>query len=383
MRNGRTPSPDRRRAVAARPDRVPDAVPGQPAPAAAQPARRGRPRRRPPAAPAPADGRRRSPAPGAPPVAAAPVPAAWPTSGAAGRGQRRRLHRRLHATGRPPRVLAAPARSRTRAARPEEMVPACAGTGRGRSTSRPAIPTSTRASRTRSSVPSAEHVTWPRARRTRRCASSTPTATSRPSKTLDRSSRGATSSSCAASVRSAGGRELPARIVWGPGIGNPTAGGDGRSRATEPPQGVCARPRRRRAPARQEDRRRPVARPGGVRWAGVESHHFAALCASRRAPRASARAARRRRCPARGRARSCGRWPPSPCRATDAGRAPLRGTQGPHALARLGHGLEQVVPSGTGSGPSWSRSWRSCAGSTARSATTAGRSWSSPSSSTW
>jgi YidC/Oxa1 family membrane protein insertase len=76
-----------------------------------------------------------------------------------------------------------------------------------------------------------------------------------------------------AAVRRAG-RTLPARVLWGPGVGNPTLA-ERDVQGYLPPQGVAFT---------ADVERFPVAKlsPGGqslgiVRWAGVESHYFVAL----------------------------------------------------------------------------------------------------------
>jgi YidC/Oxa1 family membrane protein insertase len=71
-----------------------------------------------------------------------------------------------------------------------------------------------------------------------------------------------------------GGRPLPAKVVWGPGLGNPTAE-EMEVQGYHAPQGVLDGPRgvERVVP----DKMGPVRTMSDVRWAGVESTHFAAL----------------------------------------------------------------------------------------------------------
>jgi YidC/Oxa1 family membrane protein insertase len=73
---------------------------------------------------------------------------------------------------------------------------------------------------------------------------------------------------------SRGGRDLPKKVLWGPGLGNPTAA-EMEVQGYHPPQGVYAG-------ARSVDRVLPEKLGGtrvvsDVRWGGVESTHFAAL----------------------------------------------------------------------------------------------------------
>jgi YidC/Oxa1 family membrane protein insertase len=71
-----------------------------------------------------------------------------------------------------------------------------------------------------------------------------------------------------------GGRPLPAKVVWGPGLGNPTAE-EMEVQGYHAPQGVVDGPRgvERVVPEKMG----PVRTVSDVRWAGVESTHFAAL----------------------------------------------------------------------------------------------------------
>jgi YidC/Oxa1 family membrane protein insertase len=71
-----------------------------------------------------------------------------------------------------------------------------------------------------------------------------------------------------------GGRPLPAKVIWGPGLGNPTPD-EMEVQGYHAPQGVLDGPRgvERVVPEKMG----PVRTATDVRWAGVESTHFAAL----------------------------------------------------------------------------------------------------------
>ena len=73
---------------------------------------------------------------------------------------------------------------------------------------------------------------------------------------------------------SRGGRPLPAKVVWGPGLGNPTPE-EMEVQGYHPAQGVLDGPRgvERVLPEKMG----PVRTASDVRWGGVESTHFAAL----------------------------------------------------------------------------------------------------------
>ena len=70
------------------------------------------------------------------------------------------------------------------------------------------------------------------------------------------------------------GRPLPAKVIWGPGLGNPTPA-EMEVQGYHAPQGVSSTPRgvERLVP----EKIGPVHPVTDVRWAGVESTHFAAL----------------------------------------------------------------------------------------------------------
>jgi YidC/Oxa1 family membrane protein insertase len=71
-----------------------------------------------------------------------------------------------------------------------------------------------------------------------------------------------------------GGRPLPVKVIWGPGLGNPTPE-EMEVQGYHAPQGVLDGPRgvERVVPEKMG----PVRTATDVRWAGVESTHFAAL----------------------------------------------------------------------------------------------------------
>jgi YidC/Oxa1 family membrane protein insertase len=78
-----------------------------------------------------------------------------------------------------------------------------------------------------------------------------------------------------------GGRSLPAKILWGPGLGNPTAA-EMEVQGYHAPQGVLAGPRG--VERLVADKLGPSHLVTDVRWAGVESTHFAALWVPPSAP---------------------------------------------------------------------------------------------------
>jgi YidC/Oxa1 family membrane protein insertase len=143
------------------------------------------------------------------------------------------------------------------------------------------------------------------------------------------------------------GRELPTRLLWGPGIGNPTAA-EREVQGYQEPAGVALTGKGvERHPAKS------LAEAGlslgGVRWAGVESHYFAALFVAPGVPLGAT-------------LRSQGTLVPPdekphalPVVAVETtGAAPVQlfvGAKDYQAMARLGHGLERVVPVGDWIGP--------------------------------
>jgi YidC/Oxa1 family membrane protein insertase len=143
------------------------------------------------------------------------------------------------------------------------------------------------------------------------------------------------------------GRELPAKILWGPGIGNPSAD-ERKVQGYLEPSGVVLGPA---GVERRVTKKLPEAgeRLAGVRWIGVESHYFTALFV---APQGSLA----------GELRVRSVTPPGaetpellPVAAADAsGGQPvalLVGAKDYSALARLGHGFERVVAVGDWLGP--------------------------------
>jgi YidC/Oxa1 family membrane protein insertase len=142
------------------------------------------------------------------------------------------------------------------------------------------------------------------------------------------------------------GQPVPRRLLWGPGVANPSAEERG-VQGYQPPQGVLyggagvERVAAEKIPATG----RPVA---GALWVGVESHYFAALFVG--APGSGAEL-RPVTLPAVGDDKP----EAAPVAAIDAtGPEPVRlfvGAKDYQAMARLGHGLERVVPVGDWIGP--------------------------------
>jgi YidC/Oxa1 family membrane protein insertase len=141
------------------------------------------------------------------------------------------------------------------------------------------------------------------------------------------------------------GRELPGRLLWGPGIGNPTAA-EREVQGYQEPAGVALT-------AAGVERHKAASLPetgqslGAVRWVGVESHYFAALFIVPGAGDALLR--RQARAPLPDEKPAV-----LPVVAVDAGGGPVQlfvGAKDYEALARLGHGLERVVPVGDWIGP--------------------------------
>jgi YidC/Oxa1 family membrane protein insertase len=144
-----------------------------------------------------------------------------------------------------------------------------------------------------------------------------------------------------------GGRELQSRLLWGPGIGNPTAE-EREVQGYQEPAGVAlssAGVERHVASSLSETGQSLAA----VRWVGVESHYFAALFVS---PGATVSAVLRRQAAA---AVADEKPVPLPVAAVDtSGDVPVElfvGAKDYQAMARLGHGLERVVPVGDWIGP--------------------------------
>jgi YidC/Oxa1 family membrane protein insertase len=148
-----------------------------------------------------------------------------------------------------------------------------------------------------------------------------------------------------ASVRRAG-QPLPARILWGPGLGNPSAE-EREVRGYQPPHAVALEAGRvTRLPVAKLER--PAALEG-ARWLGIESRYFAALWVPASPGRGEARVVQ----------------VPSPdggephaetVLAVDLPAPSLPtllyvGPKDHHVLARLGHDLARVVPVGDWIGP--------------------------------
>jgi YidC/Oxa1 family membrane protein insertase len=70
-----------------------------------------------------------------------------------------------------------------------------------------------------------------------------------------------------------GGQDLPVKVLWGPGVGNPTAA-EMEVQGYVPPQGVYLGPGVQRLPPEKIGTQLPVP---GARWIGVESRYFVAL----------------------------------------------------------------------------------------------------------
>jgi YidC/Oxa1 family membrane protein insertase len=146
-------------------------------------------------------------------------------------------------------------------------------------------------------------------------------------------------------VRQAG-KNLPVRLLWGPGLGNPTPQ-EKEVQGYVPPQAVAlARGGVERIPA--EKLSTPQALPE-VEWVGVESQYFAALLV----PPGRTGAGELRAVSV---AEPGGEAQPAPLVALDlpSGDAPALLYVGPKdhtQLSRLGHGLVAVVPVGDWIGP--------------------------------
>lgn len=143
------------------------------------------------------------------------------------------------------------------------------------------------------------------------------------------------------------GRDVPIRLLWGPGIGNPSAE-EREVQGYQEPAGVALTPQ---GVERHAATGLPAAGQSfaGVAWAGVESHYFAALFVAPGTPLGVA--LRSQSLPAAGDEKPH----PLPVVAVDAtGGVPLQlfvGAKDYQSMARLGHGLERVVPVGDWIGP--------------------------------
>jgi YidC/Oxa1 family membrane protein insertase len=145
-----------------------------------------------------------------------------------------------------------------------------------------------------------------------------------------------------ARVRKAG-RDLPTRVLWGPGVGNPTAE-EKKVNGYHPPQAVFL------TPAGVE--RVPVEKIGSTRaiplaqWAGVESTYFAALWVPPAGGSAEIRALALPGDPP-----SFGPQAVVTLPAADVPALLYVGPKDHNALSSIGHGLVQVVPVGEWIGP--------------------------------
>ena len=143
------------------------------------------------------------------------------------------------------------------------------------------------------------------------------------------------------------GRELPSRVLWGPGVGNATPE-EREVRGYQAPRGVAysGGSVEYLVAAKLPPTGRPLA---GVGWVGVESQYFAALFV---APAGGAAAEVR---PQTTPAQADEKPSVAPVVAIDAsGPEPVRlfvGAKDYRSLAKLGHHLERVVPIGDWIGP--------------------------------
>jgi YidC/Oxa1 family membrane protein insertase len=142
------------------------------------------------------------------------------------------------------------------------------------------------------------------------------------------------------------GQDLPRRLVWGPGVGNPTPQ-EREIQGYYDPRGVAyAGGRVEQLEAKKLP---PAGRPlSGVGWVGVESHYFAAIFVA--PPGGAVAEVRPQAIPAKPDEK------PSfaAVAVIDASGEPVQlfvGAKDYQALAKLGHGLERVVPVGAWIGP--------------------------------
>jgi YidC/Oxa1 family membrane protein insertase len=144
-----------------------------------------------------------------------------------------------------------------------------------------------------------------------------------------------------------GGRPIPCRLLWGPGVGNPSTE-EREVQGYVPPRGVAltAAGVERLDTAKLAPEGRTL---GPVGWVGVESHYFAAIFV----PPAGEGVALVRPVPVP--ARPDEKPSTAPVVAVDAdGAGPVQlfvGAKDHRQMAKLGHGLERVVPVGDWIGP--------------------------------
>jgi YidC/Oxa1 family membrane protein insertase len=139
------------------------------------------------------------------------------------------------------------------------------------------------------------------------------------------------------------GKDLPVRMLWGPGLGIPTVA-DTEVQGYQPPQSIVLAGSVERHPAKVG----PEASVDGAHWAGVESNYFAAILLP--ATGTSRALLRSVTLPHREDAKD--KTEPVAVLELPGGEGQLYvGPKDYHALKRLGHGLEGVVPVGTWLGP--------------------------------
>ena len=164
-------------------------------------------------------------------------------------------------------------------------------------------------------------------------------------KSLDFSSGGYLATVRAAVVR--GGRPMPVKVLWGPGVGNPSAA-EKEVQGYQPPHGAAlllAGHVERLAP----EKAGPLHTWGEVRWVGIEGHYFAALLIP--PGKASAGELRTLTFPAEGDKANLLPQAAVTLPGPDDAATLFVGPKDHALLARLGHGLERVVDVGDWIGP--------------------------------
>jgi YidC/Oxa1 family membrane protein insertase len=142
------------------------------------------------------------------------------------------------------------------------------------------------------------------------------------------------------------GRDLPVRLLWGPGIGNPTPE-EREVQGYQAPQGVAyaGGSVERLVAAKLPPTGRPLPE---VRWVGVESRYFAAIFVASAGASAEVR-------PQAAPAKADEKPQVAPVAAIDAsGPEPVRlfvGAKDYQSLTKLGYHLERIVPIGEWIGP--------------------------------
>jgi YidC/Oxa1 family membrane protein insertase len=142
------------------------------------------------------------------------------------------------------------------------------------------------------------------------------------------------------------GQRVPVKVLWGPGVGNPTAA-EKEVQGYQPPQAVAlVAGAVERFPAEKIGASRTLA---SVAWVGVESHYFAALLVP---PELGGPAEIRGvTVPGEGEARRVAPQAAVALPSADAAALLYVGPKDYPALARLGHSLARVVPIGDWIGP--------------------------------